>query len=257
VPVNGVCGQEMVERLSKDFPVDISEHALRPLVEHGNAVHVIDGNDRIFGDVENPCETGVSEMLGVLRLLALGNIAGDAEHARRHPILSEQLRLNFDGHAPTLLRHDLDLVGRRHLAGGSPRQHLTAERAIFWCQDVFDVEGRGFLPGVPANPLAGGVDRGEKASQVDRVDDVVRALEQLAVTLLAAAERILRRLMFADAIRERLVRPLQGGCPLADALFESLIGTPDGLFGMLPFGHGDRDAQHHEADHADESLHQQ
>jgi len=200
-----MCREESRERLSQDLRRGISEDAFGTLVEDGNAMRLIDGDDAVLGDFENTRETRVRETLGQLRVLALRDVAGDAQHACGHPIARKQLRADFQGHTPSLLGDNLYFEGRRYFTVQFPREHLPGEREIFGRHDVIDVGAWGFIPAVAADPLPGAVHRREEALQVGCVDHVVRTLEQLAIALVATSERLLRCLMLPDPIAQHIV----------------------------------------------------
>src|SRR5207249_5510954 len=58
-----MCREESRERLSQDLRRGISEDAFGTLVEDGNAMRLIDGDDAVLGDFENTRETRVRETL--------------------------------------------------------------------------------------------------------------------------------------------------------------------------------------------------
>jgi hypothetical protein len=127
-----------------------------------------------------------------LGALALRDVAGDAVHADRAAVVEDDPCAHLELDAVTVLRDDLELVERRRAAGDLARGHLACERQALRRHDLCDVHAQRFLARVARDARRRVVRGAQVALQVVHVDEVVRVVEEVAVALLARAQRRVR-----------------------------------------------------------------
>ena len=128
----------------------------------------------------------------------LGDIARNGMGAARDPVFEDQPVADFQHHTSAILGHDLQVGGGSRLAAQRLLNHLARRFQVLGRHQLRDIHFQRFGPGISADALRRPVDGGEITLQVNDVDQVAGVLHQLAIHLLAGAQRAVFFLRIAE-----------------------------------------------------------
>jgi len=139
-----------------------------------------------------------------LRRLALGDVPRDSLDAHGPAVPHDQSAAHLQRHAAAVFADDLQLIRRRRrFAGQLAPQGVAHPLVVLRRHEFRGVAAQAFLPRISEHLLRPLVDGGDASFQVQCVDDVVGVLEQVAVALLAFAQRGLGRTALVVVRRRR------------------------------------------------------
>ena len=119
------------------------------------------------------------------------NVAGNSLNGRRLSILKHQFATYFQRQDATIQRLEIHFVIGAFLPGEFALKHLTVGFDQFWREESGEIRVQQSLSGVSRDYFSGPVYRGHIAVEIERVDNIVRVLDQVAITLFTLSQRLL------------------------------------------------------------------